>query len=88
MNLCQTHPIIKAVTAHRVLVASCEKKCSNLKLIKHIFQSTLNNESLTNLPLFSIDQQYAEISVLIKLQKLRLLTGILMLIFMRTKMAA
>lgn len=41
----------------------------------------MNEERLTNLVIFAIDQEYAKFSILIKLQKLRLLIETLMLIF-------
>lgn len=70
------------MTVYKILVASCERKISILKLIKYILQSTLNKERSTNLAIFAIDQGYAESSILIKLQKLGLLIETLMLILM------
>lgn len=31
--------MFKAITAHKILVASCERKFSKLRLLKHVFQS-------------------------------------------------
>ena len=46
-----------------------------------MFFNQLSEERFTNLAKFAIDQEYAKISILIKLQKLSLLTDTLMLIF-------
>lgn len=64
-----------------ILVASDKVKFSNLKLTKHVLQSTLNEERLTNIALFAMEQKYEKLLVLIKLQKSRLLTETVMLIF-------
>lgn len=41
-----------------ILVASDKVKFSNLKLTKHVLQSTLNEERLTNIAIFAMEQKY------------------------------